>query len=241
MKHLTTKQWTDFGSEVVSTNSNQDMEKQPTQDCMACNQAFSKWRRVHAAPSAETDYQPSAEALRFAKTPFASSNLAFGRRRVSSLAEVLFDSSLQPVAKGVRSTGSGARQIVYRAGRYQIDVQIEMGSDRQTLVVTGQVQDLKRPRFSGRDVLVVISNLRGQLELTTTNQFGEFRKEIPDSGDLELFFPSLPDKMLMIGLRDPLRRSAAERRLHVVRNSQARRKIGKNPRALPLKTLKEKS
>ena len=229
MKHLTRKQRTALGSEVVSANSKQEMEKQTAQGYEACNQAFSEWRRLHGAASAERDYQPSAEALRIAKTAFASSNPAFGRRGGYSLAEALFDSSLQPVAEGVRSTGSGARQIVYRAGRYQIDVQIEMGSDRQTLVVTGQVQDLKRPGFSGRDVLVVISNLRGQLELTTTNQFGEFRKEIPDSGDLELFFPSLPDKMLMIGLRDPLRRSAAERRLHVVRNSQVRRKIGKKP------------
>jgi hypothetical protein len=136
---------------------------------------------------------------------------------------IIFDSSLQ-IVEGARSMCNGARQILYRADRYEIDMQIEMGSDGHTLVVTGQVVDLREPEFSGRDVLVVISNLRGQVEITKTDRFGEFRREIADSGDLELFFPGLTDKLLMIGLRDPLRRLTAEKSPRGVRKSGVCRK-----------------
>ena len=197
------------------------------QGCEAGNQALSEWRWVHHAANAERDYHPPSEALRIANIAFASSNLAFGGREACTLAEVLFDSSLQPVVAGARSTCNGARQVLYRADRYQIDMQIEMGSDGHTLVVTGQVVDLKQPEFSGREVLVVISNLRGQVEITKTDRFGEFRREIPDSGDLELFFPGLTDKLLMMSLRDPLRRLTAQRRPRGVRKSRVRHKIGK--------------
>jgi|SRR5437016_3065784 len=197
------------------------MEKLPVQVCEAGNQALSDWGWVHNAANSERDY------LRIAKTALASSNLAFEGREAYTLAEVLFDSSLEPAVQGARSTCNGERQILYRAGRYQIDTQIEMGADGHTLVVTGQVVDLKQPESSGREVLVVISNLRGQVEITKTDRFGEFRREIADSGDLELFFPGLTDKLLVISLRDPLRRLTAERRPHVVRKSRLRRKIGK--------------
>ena len=39
----------------------------------------------------------------------------------------------------------------------------------------------------GRDVQVALSNRRGSVVKTTTNQHGEFRGEVENSGDLEIF------------------------------------------------------
>jgi hypothetical protein len=181
----------------------------------------------HSKAAQWTDYQRPAEALRIAETAFAPSHLALGHREACTLTEVLFDSVLQPVGEGVRSKGDGARQILYRADPYQIDLQIEAGSGRNTLVIIGQVHDSREPTSSGRDVSVVISDLQGEVVLATTDRFGVFRKEVRDSGDLDLFFPTLTDKLLRIALRDPLRRLPKEKHLRVVRDSEARRKIGK--------------
>ena len=124
-----------------------------------------------------------------------------------SLPQVVFDSSLQPVVQGMRSAGTAARRMVYNVDPFQIDLQIELGLDKRTLVITGQLLDSRRQESSARDVLVVISNLRGQVVFATTDNFGEFRKEIPDSGDLELFFLGLSDHPFTIALGNPLRRS----------------------------------
>ena len=181
----------------------------------------------HCKPEQRTDYQRPAEALQMAKTAFR--HPALGQRETYTLAEVLFDSFLQPVVEGVRSTGAGARQIHYRADTYQIDLQIEAGSGRNKLVIIGQVHDSSQPKSSGRDVSVsvVISDLHGDVALATTDRFGVFRKEVHDSGDLELFFPTLTDKVLTIALRDPHRPLPKEKRLRVVRRSAARRKTEK--------------
>ena len=138
---------------------------------------------------------------------------------------LLFDSFL--LFEGARATGAGARRMLYRADPYQVDLQVELSSDQSTLVITGQVLDSRQSVFSGRDVLVVISNLRGQVVLTMADQFGEFHKEIPDSDNLELFFLGLTDHPFTIAVGDPLRRQPEKKRARNVRASETRGKGGK--------------
>ncbi len=47
------------------------------------------------------------------------------QKRPDGLAELLFDSFLQPVLEGVRSSSIGTRQMLYRADPFQIDLLIE--------------------------------------------------------------------------------------------------------------------
>ena len=141
---------------------------------------------------------------------------------------LLFDSFL--LFEGARATGAGARRMLYRADPYQVDLQVELSSDQSTLVITGQVLDSTQSVFSGRDVLVVISNLRGQVVLTMADQFGEFRKEIPDSDNLELFFLGLTDHPFTIAVGDPLRRQPEKKRARDLRDSGTRGKGGKKTR-----------
>jgi len=51
--------------------------------------------------------------------------------------ELLFDSFLQPLAQGARSSGSEIRQMLYRADPYQVDVHIEATPGASKLVVMG--------------------------------------------------------------------------------------------------------
>ncbi len=94
--------------------------------------------------------------------------------------------------------------MLYRADPYQLDLEIEATPGTNRLVVTGQLLDLSRPDVVGRDVPVMLSNRRGKIIRAVTNQFGEFRGEIENSGDLELSFPGPKDKQVLISLRDAL-------------------------------------
>ncbi|HZC81173.1 MAG TPA: hypothetical protein VE222_05550, partial [Nitrospiraceae bacterium] len=118
----------------------------------------------------------------------------------------LFDSFLQPAVAGARSTGTGMRQMLYRADPYQLDIQIEAQPEGNRLVITGQLLDVSRPDIVSQEVQVTLSNHRGAVVHTMTNQFGEFRSEIQNSGDLELSFPRPHEEPVVISLRNALNR-----------------------------------
>src|SRR5258707_12504892 len=118
--------------------------------------------------------------------------------------QLLFDSLRQPAAPGIRLAAMNIRQILYRAEPYQIDLQIEMQADKDRLVVTGQLLDVSNPQIAGRAVQVSLSDGRGNILNTVTNQFGEFGGEVNNSGDLELSILSHSGKPIVILLRGTL-------------------------------------
>lgn len=182
------------------------MEQHLGEGCSRCEKAVSLWRKVRQTGNSAVQFQPPEDAVRIAKARFA------GRpggqpARAPGLVEVLFDSFLQPLVEGARSAGSGTRQMLYRADPYQVDLQIEAKAGGNKLVVTGQLLDLRNPDAPGRNVPVIISNLRGHVVQTVTNEFGEFREEVQSSSDLELKLLGEDDKAVIISLRDALGRS----------------------------------
>jgi len=94
--------------------------------------------------------------------------------------------------------------MLYRAEPFQVDVQIEAKPGANKLTVTGQLLDLRNPDVPGRNVPVIISNLRGHVVQSVTNEFGEFREEIQASSDLELKLLGEDEKAVIISLRDAM-------------------------------------
>jgi hypothetical protein len=72
------------------------------------------------------------------------------------------------------------------------------------VVVTGQMMDVSTPEIVSRGVQVKLSNFRENVIHTVTNEFGEFRCEIDNSGDLELSVPGRLGKPISISLRNAL-------------------------------------
>jgi hypothetical protein len=94
--------------------------------------------------------------------------------------------------------------MLYRADPFQIDLLIEPQVGGRSVVVTGQLLDLRHPEIVGHNLQVALSNLRGRVVQTTTNQFGEFCQEIENTGSLELKFHGANHKPVVISLRDNL-------------------------------------
>ncbi len=204
MKHFTTAEWIDFVNQVTSQERQAAMQKHLGTGCKRCKEAVALWQKIRNTAALEASYQPPAADVRIAKAAFAAAGRAAPQSAKGSFVEVLFDSFLQPMLAGARSTSLGTRQMLYRADPYQIDIQIEAKPEGNRLMVTGQLLDVSSPGIVGRNVNITLSNHRGNVIHTVTNQFGEFRGEIENSGDLELSFPGKGEKSIVISLRNAL-------------------------------------
>jgi hypothetical protein len=204
MKHFTTEEWIDFANEAIVGSRRQEMDNHLEEGCQRCKKTVSLWQKVRQTAKSAADCQPPEGAVRIAKAGFTSARLEGKPAGAPGLVELLFDSFLQPLVAGARSSGSGIRQMLYRAEPYQVDVQIEAKPGANKLMVTGQLLDLRNPDAPGRDVPVIISNLRGHVVQSVTNEFGEFREEIQASSDLELKLLGEDEKAVIISLRDAM-------------------------------------
>jgi len=204
MKHIPGEEWIDFVRQVVHTPRKEKMKEHLEQGCKSCSKIVSLWQRVRQAAENEKNYRPPGNVVRVAKASLAGSNLKVNQKRQDSLAELLFDSFLQPRLEGIRSSSIGTRHLLYRADPLQIDLLIESQADGRSVVVTGQLMDLRHPEVGAHDLRVTLSNLRGRVVQAATNQFGEFCQEIENSGNLELKFHGANDQPVVISLRDDL-------------------------------------
>jgi len=205
MKHFPVEEWIDFVRQVIRrTKRKERMKEHLEQGCKSCSKIVSLWQRVRQTAETETNYRPPGDAVRIAKASLAGSNSTAEQKRPDSLAELLFD-GFWPVPEGVRSSSIRTRHMFYRADPLQIDLLIESQADGRSVVVTGQLLDLRHLEIVGHNLQVTVSNLRGRVVQATTNQFGEFCQEIENSGNLELKFYGANHKPVVISLRDDLR------------------------------------
>jgi hypothetical protein len=196
MKHLKALEWNNLLRHVTS-----DHRRKATQNHSETRpnpRAAALWQKVANATDVEASYQPAAETVRVAKAAFAIASLSASGGEVVRVAQLLFDSFSHPAPAGIRSAPTRIRQLLYRAQPYQIDLQIELRQETNRLVVTGQLLDVSHPEMIGRDVHVTLSNRRGSVVKTITNQYGEFRGEVENSGDLELSFAGAGGKPIII-------------------------------------------
>jgi hypothetical protein len=204
MKHFRTEDWAEFVRRVASPDKQNKMQKHLDGGCKRCTKTVALWERVRQQALAEATYQPPEGAVRTVKAAYAERGLAKVRGGTLGRLELVFDSFLQPLPAGARAGSSASRQLLYRVGRYHVDLKIESHRDSHRLAVTGQLLDVTRPEFGRRDISVEISNRRGHSLHVVTNQFGEFHAEVENSGDLQLSISGCGEKAIVISLKDVL-------------------------------------
>ena len=210
MKDFTAEECIDFVNQVVSSSREAEVAEHLNAGCRRCTKAVSTWQRIRSAVAAEATYQPPKEAVRIAKAAFVASEWAQRRRPTNTAIEILFDSFLHTAGASIRSSvgaTGGLRRMLYRADPFRIDLQIEAQVGGKSIVVTGQLLDLRYPKAAGGEVPVLVSNMRGRVVHAKTNRFGEFREEIENSGDLQLAFLGADDKLVTLSLPDVLGQS----------------------------------
>lgn len=203
MMHLKVVEHSGFVSHDAFNDPRKEPKKHQGTRRKRCAETATLWQKVADAAAVEASYHPPAERVRVVKAAFAMAGLA-AKRKKTGLIQLLYDSFSQPALAGIRSGATPIRQMLYRAEPYQIDIQIELQQEQNRFIVTGQVVDLSHPEMVGRDIQVMLSDGRKYIVNTVTNQFGEFRAEVENSGDLEISFLHRSGKPIVILLRGPL-------------------------------------
>jgi hypothetical protein len=114
------------------------------------------------------------------------------------IARLVFDSFRQPLHDRTRTLGPRARQLVYRAGKFRVDLHLDTGPDGAFLV--GQVMDSTRCDQGVPDVPVTLS--RASVSKTVTNGLGEFQSELEDPSNLRLSIGIEQERPIFIDLQE---------------------------------------
>lgn len=211
MNHFTSAEWIDFVNRVASSQQIAAMQKHLDTDCKRCKEAVALWQKIRRVASHDISFQPPEQSVLAVRNAFATARWTPKTKKDGGALRLLFDSFLQPALAGTRSVGTRMRQMLYRADPYQVDIQVEGKAEGNRLTVTGQLLNVSSPGFAAREVQVTLSNRRGFVVHSTTNEFGEFKGEMENSGDLELSIPRPNEKPIIISLRNALDRMPGKR------------------------------
>jgi hypothetical protein len=186
MGHYSMEKWVDFARNVIGEKERGAMQSHLENGCKECSKVLRMWQRVYSVARHEHSFEPPESAVRSMKGTFAIEGPRHANRRVPAIASLLFDSFLSPQAAGVRSAATSARQLLYAAGCYRIDVRIEPKVDSDNIALVGQVLNSADPGGSIGEVPVAL--IRGQRVLaeTVTSKFGEFHLESDAEGSFQL-------------------------------------------------------
>jgi hypothetical protein len=186
MQHFTLEEWADFARDIVERGKGTAMKGHLEAGCASCTAAVSLWQRVHTMARRELDYGPPDSAVRNSKATFALHIASQGRRNSALRAKLLLDNFLQPQLAGVRSSEITARQLLYGAGDYHIDIRIEPQEDSDKVALVGQVLNAADVENYIDQAPVILFQAGRVREESLTNCLGEFRLECELASGLQL-------------------------------------------------------
>jgi hypothetical protein len=186
MRHFTLDDWTDFARNIVERGKGTAMKGHLEAGCTSCAAVVSLWQRVYMMAGRELAYEPPEGAVRRSKATFSLHMASKNRPKRGVRAKLLFDSFLQPQLAGVRSSEIAARQLLYGAGDYHIDIRIEPQEDSDKVALVGQVlnaADVENYIDQAPVILFQAGRVRAE---SLTNCLGEFRLECDLESGLQL-------------------------------------------------------
>jgi hypothetical protein len=186
MQHYSLEDWADFARNVAGDARKLAMHSHLETGCKHCTKLYTLWQRVDVAARRESTFQPPEAVVRTVKGLGAIHGIAKPRNASSKLAELLFDSFRSPLLAGIRSTAAAARQLLYGAGDYRIDVRMEPQMDSEKVAVVGQVLNAVDPSKQSPSFPVILLKGKKIVSVSQTNSFGEFNLECELVEDLKL-------------------------------------------------------
>ena len=183
--HFTEEAWADFARQQGEPEQRARLQRH-LEGCERCAQTLDVWTAVVGLAGQEAAYEPPGDVMAQVRARFALHRPLGLVERVASSVSLVFDSFRQPMLAGVRAAGSSPRQLLYKAGRYLIRLQIEreVGSDR--LSVVGQIVDEANPKGALDALPVLLLSDDDTLDRTVTNILGEFQLQSDPSESLRL-------------------------------------------------------
>jgi hypothetical protein len=204
MKHFTAQEWVDFVRGTVSEDHRVVMQAHLESGCRRCKREAETWFRVRETASRQLASEPEDSVVRSVKGSFVINGKLRHKHSRGLLAEVLFDSSREPLPAGVRSAVSAARQLLFGSGDLRIDLRIEPKEDSENVSVIGQILNSAEPGENYVAASVALLKSGKIVSVANTNRFGEFQLECGLASRLELRIKLSTGKETSISLVDPV-------------------------------------
>jgi hypothetical protein len=186
-EHFREEDWLDFAREVGDREHRARVALHLEAGCSECERTFRLWAAVLSVADQATQAGPPEFALGRMKERFSRQRPKKLRERIAAQAALVFDSFRQPMLAGMRaSSGAPARQLLYKAGRYTIKLQVEPGAGEERVSIVGQILDDQDPAGEMRDIAVLALRGSKTLDRTVTNPLGEFHLEPQATDKLQL-------------------------------------------------------
>lgn len=206
MGHFANEDWVDFVREVGNDEKRQKMDEHLNSGCETCRATLHFWEETNRNAAREASYQPPDKLLRTVKGMGALYLSRPTRSSFAALAELIMDSSRPAAVAGVRSNGIAPWLLLYKSGSVNIDLRIEQVPSSNRVSLVGQVLDLSKSNQMIAEVPVAVVFEGGEMEKTTTNEFGEFQLEFEPASQLYLTVEIAKRKEIWV----PLNRSTHE-------------------------------
>lgn len=204
------EKWIDFARNVVGAQEKAAMQNHLESGCQRCSKVASLWQRVHHVTRHDHVFEPPESAIRSVKGTFAIRGPRKPYPKGLAAVQLLFDSSQAPLPAGVRSAASAARQLLFGASNYRIDIRIEPHVDSDKVTLIGQVLRTTDPSDGLAEIPIALIKGRQVVAETLTSQFGEFQLDCDLKGRFDLWL-RLPSEELCLPLVEPIRKSIGSR------------------------------
>lgn len=188
MNHFTIWQWTDFARGLVDQSGRAAMEAHLAR-CAKCSRVVRLLSAVSTTARTEAASAPPDSAIRYAHALYSlhrPENVVGFRRLVGRL---IHDSSLVPLPAGMRSEDRSTRHLLYEAGSFYLDLQVDQPTGSHLLSLVGQLSNRDNPDSGAANLPVWLINRKAVVASTLSNNLGEFQLECPRASGLKLRIP----------------------------------------------------
>jgi hypothetical protein len=194
MNHFTIWDWTDFSRGVADEQTRAAMHAHLSSGCSRCERTVRVLSGVSAMARGEAQYEPPDRAMRYARALYSlhrPEKTGFARL----VGRLIHDTALAPLPAGMRSGAQAAestRHLLYEAGGYFLDVQVEQQPETGRISLVGQIAARNNPDANTANLPVWLLERTSLVASTISNRFGEFQLEGVPARNLLLRVP-LPD------------------------------------------------
>jgi len=207
MEHFPEHVWADLvrgvSTQHAKTGPSQDrdlrreVESHLESGCETCAASLGVWKQVYSLAARESSYSPPEDVVRMTKLEFTARSQQAAEACDAAL---VFDTFSQPALAGVRSSAAAARQMVYEADGFTVDVRFDRTSPK-TVHLFGQVLDADRSRSVLAICPVLLCSQNGALLAEgKTNYLGEFDLQFEAQDGLKLSIWVSGSKLIRIAL-----------------------------------------
>lgn len=200
MEHFSEQTWADFVRKAGAPATAQEINAHLAANCSGCKTDFRLWGKMADFVAKERSYAPPENLVRRMKLEFAATKAV--QPEEFSIAELIFDSTRQPLTAGIRSSAAARMQhFVYEAEGLNVHLSFERRPNSSTIFATGQVLDKQAPLcWLGSAAVVLWSDNGKVVSIVEANGYGEFQMEFQPQDQLRLSIAAVGRKTLRIPL-----------------------------------------